>query len=140
MDILKLGHKKRLTRREAKVSHKRINIQEDYNMFNYDRAMADTKSHIFTNVSQSNINTEYDYMFDDYGTQVFPSDLVMKVVFSKREITQDRLVKVTFAKYVVIDNYVELIDDIGIEYQDYSFAIEGREYLQKKLEGVLDRE
>jgi hypothetical protein len=35
---------------------------------------------------------------------------------------------------------VELIDDIGIVYQDYSFAIEGREYLQKKLEGVLDRE
>lgn len=115
-------------------------MKGEITMFNYDRAMADTKSHIFTNVSQSNINTEYDYMFDDYGTQVFPSDLVMKVVFSKREITQDRLVKVTFAKYVSIDNYVELIDGIGIEYQDYSFAIEGREYLQKKLEGVLDRE
>ena len=109
-------------------------------MFNYDSAMSDTESHVFTNVSQSNINTEYDYMFDDYGTQVFPSDLVMKVVFSKREITQDRLVKVTFAKYVVIDNYVELIDDIGIEYQEYSFAIEVREYLQKKLEGALERE
>lgn len=112
-------------------------------MFDYDTAMADTDSHVFTNVIQTNesyIRSEYDYMYDDFGTQVNPTDLVMKVVFSKKEVIKDRLIKVTFAKYVTIDNYVELIDDVGIEYQDYSFAIEGREYLQKKLEGVLDRE
>lgn len=112
-------------------------------MFDYDKAISDPDNHVFTNVNQTQIKndkSEYDYMYDDFGTQVYDSDLVMKVVFSKRQITQDRLVKVTFAKYVVIDNYVELIDDIGIVYQDYSFAIEGREYLQKKLEGVLDRE
>ncbi|MFC0278132.1 hypothetical protein ACFFH2_15770 [Enterococcus devriesei] len=112
-------------------------------MFNYDSAMADPESHIFTNVSQTNSSdaqSEYDYMYDDFGTQVYSSDLVMKVVFSKKEIIKDRLIKVTFAKYVTIDNYIELIDDIGIEYQDYSFAMEGKEYLQKKLEGALDRE
>lgn len=115
-------------------------MKGEITIFNYDSAMSDTESHVFTNVSQSNINTEYDYMYDDLGTQVLPDDLVMKVVFKKRKISKDCLTTITFAKYVTIDNYVELIDDIGIEYQDYSFAIEGREYLQKKLEGVLDRE
>ncbi|MGM0173670.1 hypothetical protein [Enterococcus sp. DIV0800] len=111
--------------------------------FDYDSKMADPESHIFTNVRQTNnsgARSEYDYMYDDFGTQVYPKDLVMKVVFSKREVIKDRLIKVTFAKYVTIDNYVELIDDIGIEYQDYSFAMEGKEYLQNKLEGALDRE
>lgn len=110
-------------------------------MFDYDTAMADPDSHVFTNVNQKNdIQSEYDYMYDDFGTQVLPDDLVMKVVFKKRKVSKDRLTTITFAKYVTIDNYVELIDDIGIEYQDYSFAIEGREYLQKKLEEALDRE
>ncbi|MBU5364263.1 hypothetical protein KQI33_02590 [Enterococcus devriesei] len=110
-------------------------------MFDYDTAMADTKNHVFTNITQQNdIDSEYDYMFDDLGSEVHPEDLVMKVVFLKKEIHGDRLLKVTFAKYVTIDNYVDLIDDIGIEYQDYSFAIEGKEYLQKKLEGALERE
>lgn len=110
-------------------------------MFDYDTAISDTESHVFTNIcNQNNFESEYDYMLDDFGSRVLPDDLVMKVVFSKKEIIQDRLIKVTFAKYVTIDNYVELIDDIGIEYQDYSFAIEGKEYLQKKLEGALDRE
>lgn len=111
-------------------------------MFNYDSAMTDPKSHVLTNVSQSenDVQSEYDYMYDDFGTQVYDDDLVMKVVFKKRKVSTGCLTTITFAKYVAIDNYVELIDDIGIEYQDYSFAIEGREYLQKKLEGVLDRE
>lgn len=110
-------------------------------MFDYDTAMADTKNHVFTNITQQNdIDSEYDYMFDDLGSEVHPEDLVMKVVFLKKEIHGDRLLKVTFAKYVTIDNYVDLIDDIGIEYQDYSFAIEGKEYLRKKLEGALERE
>lgn len=111
-------------------------------MFNYDSAMTDPKSHVLTNVSQSenDVQSEYDYMYDDFGTQVYDDDLVMKVVFKKRKVSKGCLTTITFAKYVTIDNYVELIDDVGIEYQDYSFAIEGREYLQKKLEGVLDRE
>lgn len=112
-------------------------------MFDYDAAMADPRNRVFTNVvsiQDDSNQTDFDYMLDDYGTQVLPNDLVMKVVFSKKEIIQDRLIKVTFAKYVSIDNYVELIDDIGIEYQDYSFAMEGKEYLQRKLEGALDRE
>lgn len=111
-------------------------------MFIYDSAMSDTESHVFTNVSQSNKNVqlEYDYMYDDFGTQVYDDDLVMKVVFKKKKVSKGCLTTITFAKYVTIDNYVELIDDEGIEYQDYSFAIEGKEYLQKKLEGALDRE
>ncbi|MDT2759302.1 hypothetical protein [Enterococcus xiangfangensis] len=112
-------------------------------MFDYDTAMADPASRIFTNVSQasnSDVQSEYDYMYDDFGTQVYDDDLVMKVVFKKRKISNGCLTTLTFAKYVMIDNYAELIDDIGIEYQDYSFAIEGKEYLQKKLEGALDRE
>lgn len=109
--------------------------------FDYDTAMAAPDSRVFTNVNQKNDNqSEYDYMHDDFGTQVYDDDLVMKVVFKKRKISKDRLTTITFAKYVTFDNYVELMDDIGIEYQDYSFAIEGREYLQKKLEGALDRE
>lgn len=43
-------HKKRLTRRQAKVSPKSMFIQEDYNMFDYDTAMADPECHIFVNV------------------------------------------------------------------------------------------
>ncbi|WP_071863463.1 hypothetical protein, partial [Enterococcus devriesei] len=91
-------------------------------MFDYDTAMADPESHIFTNVSQTNnslAQSEYDYMYDDFGTQVYSSDLVMKVVFKKRKVNNNCLTTITFAKYVTIDNYVELIDDIGIEYQDY---------------------
>ena len=110
-------------------------------MFIYDIAMGDPDNRTFTNVNpKEDIQSEYDYMYDDFGTQVLPDDLVMKVVFQTRKISKDCLTTITFAKYVTIDNYVELIDDVGIEYQDYSFAIEGREYLQKKLEGVLDRE
>lgn len=110
-------------------------------MFNYDRAIQNPENRIFINVNpKKQIEEEYDYKNDDLGNVVYPSDLVMKIVFSKREIIEDRLIKVTFAKYVLLDNYQEMLDEIGIEYQDYSFAIEGREYLQKKLEGVLDRE
>ena len=111
-------------------------------MFDYDTAIANQASHVFINVNSKSEQekSEFDYMYDDFGTQVLPEDLVMKAVFSKKEVRGDRLIKVTFAKYVTIDNYVELIDDVGIEYQAYSFAIEGREYLQKKLEGALDRE
>lgn len=112
-------------------------------MFHHDNAMTDTENHVFINVNQapktSNLADD-EYLYDDFGTHVLPDDLVMKVIFSKKEIRQDRLIKITFAKYVTIDNFVELIDDIGIEYQDYSFAMEGREYLQKKIEGALDRE
>ncbi|WP_379946433.1 hypothetical protein [Enterococcus devriesei] len=112
-------------------------------MFDYDKAISDSDNHLFTNVNQTlnkNDNPEYGYLYDDFGTQVLPDDLVMKVVFKKRKISKDCLTTITFAKYVTIDNYVELIDDVGIEYQDYSFAIEGKEYLQKKIEGTLDRE
>ena len=103
-------------------------------MFDYDKAISDPDNHVFTNVNQTlnkNDNPEYGYMYDDFGTQVLPDE---------RKISKDCLTTITFAKYVTIDNYVELIDDIGIEYQDYSFAIEGKEYLQKKIEGTLDRE
>ena len=112
-------------------------------MFNRDVAMSDPDNRVFTNIRPSNLvctEVAYDYNLDDFGSQVSPDDLIMKVVFSKKEVREDRLIKVTFAKYVTIDNYIELIDDVGIEHQDYSFAIEGREYLQKKLEGALDRE
>ncbi|MDT2422450.1 hypothetical protein P7D66_08675 [Enterococcus avium] len=120
-------------------------------MFDYDAAMADTTCRLFTNINQTserNDKSDYDYMYDDFGTQVLPDDLVMKVVFKKKDVVniphsgkfEQHLVTVTFAKYVTIDNYVELMDDIGIEYQDYSFAMEGRDYLQQKLEGALDRE
>ncbi|SPW86820.1 Uncharacterised protein [Enterococcus malodoratus] len=112
-------------------------------MFDYDAAMADSDNRVFTNIKQQTPNpveVDYDYNLDDLGSQVLPDDLVMKVVFKKRKISEGCLTTITFAKYVTIENYVELIDDIGIEYQDYSFAIEGREYLQKKLEGALDRE
>ena len=109
-------------------------------MFDYDKAISDPDNHVFTNVNQTQIKndkSEYDYMYDDFGTQVLPDDLVMKVVFKKRKVSNDCLTTITFAKYVTIDNYVELIDDVGIEYQDYSFAIEGKEYLRKKIEGTL---
>lgn len=112
-------------------------------MFNRDVAMSDPDNRLFTNIrprSTTPVEDDYDYNLDDFGSQVYDDDLVMKVVFKKREISNDRLIMSTFVKYVTIDNYVELIDDIGIEYQDYSFAIEGREYLQKKLEGALDRD
>lgn len=112
-------------------------------MFNRDVAMADPDNRVFTNIKPRNPNpveVDYDYNLDDLGSQVLPDDLVMKVVFKKRKISEGCLTTITFTKYVTIDNYVELIDDIGIEYQDYSFAIEGREYLQKKLEGALDHE
>lgn len=112
-------------------------------MFNRDVAMSDPDSRVFTNIrprSTTPVEDDYDYNLDDFGSQVLPDDLVMKVVFKKRKITNDCLTTITFAKYVTIDNYVELMDDVGIEYQDYSFAIEGREYIQKKLEGALDRE
>lgn len=112
-------------------------------MFNRDVAMSDPDNRLFTNIrprSTTPVEDDYDCNLDDFGSQVYDDDLVMKVVFKKREISNDRLIMSTFVKYVTIDNYVELIDDIGIEYQDYSFAIEGREYLQKKLEGALDRD
>ncbi|EOI58876.1 hypothetical protein [Enterococcus gilvus] len=112
-------------------------------MFNRDVAISDPDNRVFTNInprSTEAAEVDYDYNLDDFGSQVLPDDLVMKVVFKKRKISKDCLTTITFAKYVTIDNYVELIDDVGIEYQDYSFAIEGREYLQKKLEGALDRE
>lgn len=120
-------------------------------MFDYDTAMADPKCRLFTNINQTPERidkSDYDYMYDDFGTQVLPDDLVMKVVFKKKDVVsvshsgkfEQRLVTVAFAKYVAIDNFVELIDDIGIEHQDYCFAMEGRDYLQQKLEGALDRE
>ena len=53
-------------------------------MFDYDKAISDPDNHVFTNVNQTQIKndkSEYDYMYDDFGTQVLPDDLVMKVVF-----------------------------------------------------------
>lgn len=74
-------------------------------MYDYDTKMEDLDSHIFTNVSQSNVQAEYDYMYDDLGTMVYPDDLVMKVVFKKKKIIDckfgKRLVTETFAKYVL---------------------------------------
>ena len=55
--------------------------------FDYDTVMPDPDSHVFTNVNpKEDIQSEYDYMYDDFGSQVLPDDLVMKVVFKKDHI------------------------------------------------------
>lgn len=62
-------------------------------MFDYDKAISDPDNHVFTNVNQTQIKndkSEYDYMYDDFGTQVLPDDLVMKVVFKKRKVANQK--------------------------------------------------
>lgn len=47
-------------------------------MFDYDAAMADTTCRLFTNINQTserNDKSDYDYMYDDFGTQVLPDEL-----------------------------------------------------------------
>ncbi len=112
-------------------------------MFNYDSAMSDTESHVFTNVSQpENESEDIPYNIDDFDNTVYPDDLVMKIVFVKGTIIEDKYyVKgKPYAKYVVLDSFQEVLDDEGIEYQDYCQALEGRAYLQMKQEGTLARE
>ncbi|GCF92472.1 hypothetical protein NRIC_03630 [Enterococcus florum] len=119
-------------------------------MFNYDAAMADPEYRGFTNVSFVPESDQEEQVIneDDFQQTVDIYDTVMKVVFKKSELVETphiggnekRLVTVQFAKYVLLENYEELLDDIGWEFHFASTPMKGQEYITLKMEGMLEHE
>lgn len=86
-------------------------------------------------------DTESDpLLVDDFDQNIDEDDVILKIIFKKREITCDCVITTKFIKYIRADHLVDALDEWGWDNYVHLIPLEGAEYISHLVNSTLKRE